>query len=78
MAYDETDTAEELTPEGEGGGGYGGAEFVPEAVTPRSAKADVYTLILVLTFVFFLVGVVLTMRELWLHYDVEFWVFKRK
>lgn len=76
MAYDETDTAEELEADGGDGGGYGGAEFVAESA-PR-AKNDVYTLILVLSFVAFLIGTVLAMRELWLYYDVEFWMFKRK
>ncbi len=53
-----------------------GAEFVPESgLKPRS---DVYSLILILTFVGFLAGCIVAGRELWDHYDVQFWVFSKK
>ena len=52
-----------------------GAEFVPEAaLKPRS---DVYSLILILTFVAFLAGCIIAGREAWEHYDVQFWVFTK-
>ena len=55
------------------GGAMAGAEFVPEAVgKPRS---DVYTLLLILTFVAFLTGIIIGGRELFMAYDVQFWVF---
>ena len=71
---------EEVVDEGgdEGGedeGAPAGAEFVSEAaLKPRS---DVYSLILILTFVAFLAGCVIAGREAWEHYDVQFWVFTK-
>lgn len=54
----------------------GGAEFVPE--TPTHAKPDVFTFILACTFVVFLVGIVLAAKELYQHYDVQFWILSKK
>ena len=52
-----------------------GAEFVPEAaLKPRS---DVFTLVLILTFVAFLAGCIVAGREAWEHYDVQFFVFTK-
>ncbi len=52
-----------------------GAEFVPEA--SHKPKSDVYSLILILTFVAFLAGSIVAGREAWEHYDVQFWVFTK-
>jgi len=51
-------------------------EFVPEQT--HKAKSDVYTLILILTFVAFLTGCVVAGREAWENYDVQFWVFSKQ
>jgi len=50
-------------------------EFVPEQAS--KPKSDVYTLILILTFVAFLAGCVVAGREAWENYDVQFWVFTK-
>src|SRR6185503_6492078 len=50
-------------------------EFVPEQT--HKPKSDVYTLILILTFVAFLAGCVVAGREAWENYDVQFWVFTK-
>ena len=50
-------------------------EFVPEQAS--KPKSDVYTLILILTFVAFLTGCVVAGREAWENYDVQFWVFTK-
>ncbi|RPH44604.1 MAG: hypothetical protein EHM91_08120 [Planctomycetota bacterium] len=50
-------------------------EFVPEQA--HKPKSDVYTLILILTFVAFLAGCVVAGREAWENYDVQFWVFTK-
>ncbi len=53
-----------------------GAEFVPEAqLKPRS---DVYSLVLILTFLAFLTGSIVAGREAWEHYDVQFWMFTKE
>lgn len=53
-----------------------GAEFVPaESLKPKS---DVYSLILILTFVLFLAGVIVAGREAWEHYDVQWGMFEKK
>ena len=44
------------------------------ALKPR---ADVYSLILILTFCAFLVGCIIAGNEAYDHYDVEFWVFEK-
>ena len=50
-------------------------EFVPEQT--HKPKSDVYTMILILTFVAFLAGCVVAGREAWENYDVQFWVFTK-
>ena len=50
-------------------------EFVPEQT--HKPKSDVYTMILILTFVAFLTGCVVAGREAWENYDVQFWVFTK-
>ncbi len=52
-----------------------GAEFVPEA--SHKPRSDVYSLVLILTFVAFLAGSIVAGREAWEHYDVQFWVFTK-
>ncbi len=54
----------------------GGAEFVPERST--QAKPDVFTFILACAFVVFLVGIVMAAKELYQHYDVQFWILSKK
>ena len=58
------------------GGAMAGAEFVPEA--PGKPKSDVYTLLLILTFVAFLTGIIIAGKELYEAYDVQFWVFTKE
>jgi hypothetical protein len=51
-------------------------EFVPEQT--HKPKSDVYTLILILTFVAFFTGCIVAGREAWENYDVQFWVFTKQ
>jgi hypothetical protein len=53
-----------------------GAEFVPE----RSAKpkSDAYTAMLILAFLAFAVGIGISGREAWEHYDVQFGMFTKQ
>ena len=51
-------------------------EFVPEA--SAKPKSNVYTAILVLSFCAFLAGCILSGREAWEHYDVQFWMFTKQ
>ena len=51
-------------------------EFVPEQA--HKPKSDVYTMILILTFIAFLTGCVVAGREAWENYDVQFWVFNKE
>jgi hypothetical protein len=51
-------------------------EFVPEQT--HKPKSDVYTMILILTFVAFLAGCITAGREAWENYDVQFWVFTKQ
>jgi hypothetical protein len=53
-----------------------GAEFVPDQGSHKP-KSDVYSVLLVLTFVAFLAGCVVAGREAWEHYDVQFFVFTK-
>lgn len=53
-----------------------GAEFIPADL--GKPKSDVYSAMLVLAFVAFLVGSILAGRELWEAYDVQFFVFGKK
>ena len=50
-------------------------EFVPEQT--HKPKSDVYTMLLVLTFLAFLAGSIVAGREAWENYDVQFWVFTK-
>lgn len=61
------DAAEEAAP--------AATEFVPEQT--HKPKSDVYTMILILTFVAFLTGCIVAGREAWENYDVQFWVFTK-
>jgi hypothetical protein len=51
-------------------------EFVPEQT--HKPKSDVYTMLLVLTFLAFLAGSIVAGREAWENYDVQFWVFNKE
>ena len=51
-------------------------EFVPEQT--HKPKSDVYSLILILTFLAFLAGCIVAGREAWENYDVQFWVFTKQ
>ena len=51
-------------------------EFVPEQT--HKPKSDVYTMLLVLTFLAFLSGCIVAGREAWENYDVQFWVFSKQ
>ena len=62
------DAAEEAAP--------AATEFVPEQA--HKPKADVYSLILILTFLAFLAGCIVAGREAWENYDVQFWVFTKQ
>ena len=54
-----------------------GAEFVPDA--SLKARSDVYTLLLVLSFLVFLAGCIVVGVELHENYDVQYWgVFEVK
>jgi len=61
------DPAEEAAP--------AATEFVPEQT--HKPKSDVYSLILILTFLAFLTGCIVAGREAWENYDVQFWVFTK-
>ena len=61
------DAAEEAAP--------AATEFVPEQT--HKPKSDVYSLILILTFLAFLTGCIVAGREAWENYDVQFWVFTK-
>lgn len=50
-------------------------EFVPEQT--HKPKSDVYTMLLILTFLAFLGGCIVAGREAWENYDVQFWVFTK-
>ena len=50
-------------------------EFVPEQA--HKPKSDVYTMILILTFLAFLTGCIVAGREAWENYDVQFFVFTK-
>ena len=53
-----------------------GAEFVPEA--SHKPKSDVYSAMLILTFLVFLAGSIVAGREAWEHYDVQFYMFTKE
>jgi hypothetical protein len=50
-------------------------EFVPEA--SAKPKSNVYTVLLILSFVAFFGGCWLSGREAWEHYDAQFFVFTK-
>lgn len=51
-------------------------EFVPEA--SAKPKSNVYSAILILAFCAFLAGCIISGREAWEHYDVQFWMFTKQ
>jgi len=53
-----------------------GAEFVPEAA--HRPKSDVFTVLLILSFLAFLAGSIVAGREAWEHYDVQFFMFTKE
>lgn len=53
-----------------------GAEFVPEAA--HRPKSDVYSVLLILSFLAFLAGAIVSGREAWEHYDVQFFMFTKQ
>ena len=53
-----------------------GADFVPEST--HKPKSDVYSAMLVLTFVVVLAGTIIAGREAWEHYDIQFYMFKKE
>jgi len=60
----------------EGSGSYpAGTEFVPES--SAKPKPDVYSVLLIMAFLAFLVGIVVAGRELHQNYDVQFLVLKK-
>ena len=80
MARRKRNEEEEVTEEVEGTveeeGAPAGAEFVPEAT--HKAKSDVYSAMLILTFLVFLAGAIVAGREAWEHYDVQFYMFSKE
>jgi hypothetical protein len=73
MAHDENaDDTEEMAHED---AAPAATEFVPEQT--HKPKSDVYTMILILTFLAFLTGCIVAGREAWENYDVQFWVFTK-
>jgi hypothetical protein len=58
------------------GGEVTGSEVVPAA--PEKPKPDMYTVLLAVAVVAFLVGVLITATELHDLYDVQFWIFTKK
>ncbi|HLY75252.1 MAG TPA: hypothetical protein VKU80_14120 [Planctomycetota bacterium] len=73
MAHDENaDDTEEMAQED---AAPSATEFVPEQT--HKPKSDVYTMLLILTFLAFLTGCIVAGREAWENYDVQFWVFTK-
>jgi len=73
MAHDENaDDTEEMAQED---AAPAATEFVPEQT--HKPKSDVYTMLLILTFLAFLTGCIVAGREAWENYDVQFWVFTK-
>ena len=70
------DVTEDLEAEVVEEGAPAGAEFVPEAT--HKAKSDVYSAMLILTFLVFLAGAIVAGREAWEHYDVQFYMFTKE
>ena len=74
-AAEDEEVTEGIEPQEEQGAP-AGAEFVPEAA--HRPKSDVYTLILILSFLAFLAGSIVAGREAWQHYDVQFFMFTKE
>lgn len=75
MAREEDVDTEGLDPVEEGTAP-AGAEFVPDK--PSKAKSDSYTAMLILAFLAFLAGTIISGREAWEHYDVQFGMFEKR
>jgi hypothetical protein len=73
---EEEEVTEDIEAEVVEEGSPAGAEFVPEAT--HKAKSDVYSAMLILTFLVFLAGAIIAGREAWEHYDVQFYMFTKE
>ena len=73
---DEEATEEVVEEEGAEEAQPAATEFVPEI--NAKPKSNVYSAILILTFCAFLAGCILSGREAWEHYDVQFWMFTKQ
>lgn len=56
----------------------GEGEQIPAFVEEYKPKSDIYTLVLVLTFLAFVTVIVLAGMEAHEYYDVQFWLFKKE
>lgn len=72
---DDEEVTEGIEPQQEEEASPAGAEFVPEA--SHKPKSDVYSVMLILTFLVFLAGSIVAGREAWEHYDVQFYMFEK-
>ena len=52
------------------------SEFIPDIL--QKPKNDDYTALMILTFAAFFIGAIIAGRELWEHYDVQFFIFGKK
>ena len=66
----------EAAPEEDMDEGIEATEFTPEFST--KPKSDIYTMLLILTFVAFLTGIMIAGKELYDNYDVMFWVLSKE
>ena len=73
---EEEEVTEEVTEAVEEEAAPAGAEFVPEAA--HKPKSDVFSALLILTFLVFLAGTIIAGREAWEHYDVQFYMFTKE
>jgi hypothetical protein len=74
MAHDDNAETEGMEPVE--GASPAGAEFVPEK--SAKPKSDVYSAMLILAFLAFAVGIGISGREAWEHYDVQFGMFTKQ
>jgi hypothetical protein len=72
----EEEVTEEVTEAVEEEAAPAGAEFVHEAA--HKPKSDVFSALLILTFLVFLAGTIVAGREAWEHYDVQFYMFTKE
>lgn len=72
----EEEVTEEMTEAVEEEAAPAGAEFVAEA--SHKPKSDVFSALLILTFLVFLAGTIIAGREAWEHYDVQFYMFTKE